>query len=215
MRTSQAEDIFELLLASLGFRRFVLEYSPIWCYLAYLLDEDEMVHREKLRLAEVQLPNRPLNQFGNLTQTISESKKSLSKIKGLRIMLREALARPLYHAAGIAMPDSMPTVLQIASQLVPTLRPFGELGPYVGEVLTRLRKGYELCLNVAPEGCMVSSMGATLAPGILTVTGKSNGRIQNLFSSDGDIDEELLALALLKTLGPERYYRRSHNANAR
>jgi len=109
----------------------------------------------------------------------------------------------------------MPTVLQVASQLIPTLRPFGELGPYVGEVLTKLRKGYELCLNVAPEGCMVSSMGATLAPGIINATGTSNGLIQNLFSSDGDIDEELLTLALLKALGPEGYYRRSLNGGTR
>jgi len=150
-------------------------------------------------------------QFDNPAIAISECKRSLSSIKGLRILLRELLARPLYRAASVTMPDSMPSILKVASQLMPTLRPFGELGPYVGEIVTKLRKGYDLCLNVAPEGCMVSCMGSTLEPQILNASNTGRGRVQNLFSSDGDIDEELLTLALLKVLGPEGYYGKNTN----
>jgi hypothetical protein len=30
--------------------------------------------------------------------------------------------------------------------------------------------------------------------------------VQHLFSAEGDVNEELLTLALLKAMGPERYY---------
>jgi len=206
MRTSQIEDIFEHLLSSLGFRRFTFGYSPVWYYLAYLLDQDTMLYREQRQLAEKQMQDPSLEECGNLDRVVRDSKRIISKIRSLRILLRELLARPLYRSAGLNMPDSMTSVLKVASQMMPTLRPIGELGPYIGEVLTKLRKGYDLCINVAPEGCMVSSMGATLTPRILDAAGTAKGQIQNLFSPDGDVDAEMLTLAMLKVLGPETYY---------
>ena len=53
---------------------------------------------------------------------------------------------------------------------------------------------------------MVSSMGEAITPGIHAAVPESQGKIQHLFSQQGDIDEELIQLALLKTIGPERYY---------
>jgi hypothetical protein len=79
----------------------------------------------------------------------------------------------------------------------------------VGEALNQLRHGVDLFLNVAPEGCMVASMGEVLAPKLIAASGQKSARMQNLFSSDGDVDEELLTVALLKSLGPQGYYRRS------
>ncbi len=212
MRTSQAEDIFQLLLSSVGFRRFDLEYSPVWYYLAYLLDEEEMVNTHKLQSAQRQLRNCSAEKRVELSRTISGSKASLSKTKGLRFLLREILARPLYRAAGVSIPAAMPATLQVAEQLMSTLRPFGELGPYIGEVVSKLRKGYDLCLNVAPEGCMVASMGATLTHNIISTAASPKGRIQNLFSADGEVDEELLTQAVLKVLGPDGYYRATASA---
>lgn len=72
-----------------------------------------------------------------------------------------------------------------------------------------LRSGTDILLNVAPNGCLVAEMGEILTPCINRGDGAEHGRIQNLFSADGDVNEELLTLALLKTLGPERYYSRS------
>jgi hypothetical protein len=49
-------------------------------------------------------------------------------------------------------------------------------------------------------------MGDLLTPSIMKAAGSTSGRIQNLFSVDGDVNEELLTLAVLKAMGPERYY---------
>ena len=90
------------------------------------------------------------------------------------------------------------------------MRPIGELLPYIGEVAHELRGGAQIVLNVAPQGCMVSSMGELLTPVIHKLEpGSAEGRIQHLFSAEGDIDEELLLLAVLKSLGPERFYTRA------
>jgi predicted nucleotide-binding protein (sugar kinase/HSP70/actin superfamily) len=105
------------------------------------------------------------------------------------------------------MPPPSRELLEASKELLPTLRPYGELAPYLGEALTELRHGVDVLLNVAPNGCMVSLMGEVLTPSIIHAEGTGHGRIQNLFSADGDIDQESLALAVLKALGPERYYR--------
>jgi hypothetical protein len=34
----------------------------------------------------------------------------------------------------------------------------------------------------------------------------ARGRTQHLFSADGEVDEEMLAVALLKSLGPRNYF---------
>jgi hypothetical protein len=112
------------------------------------------------------------------------------------------VARPLYSAAGLELPDRPRHLLETARELLPTLRPHGELGLYIGEALLELRAGVDLFLSAAPTGCMVTSMGEVLTPRILDAAGR--GRIQSLFSPDGEVDEELLALSVLRVIGPER-----------
>jgi predicted nucleotide-binding protein (sugar kinase/HSP70/actin superfamily) len=119
--------------------------------------------------------------------------------------MRQAVARPLYRAAGLPLPPSSRQLLDTAREILPTLRPHGELGLYVGEALQELREGVDLFLSLAPSGCMVTSMGELLTPRILHAVGDANGRIQTLFSSDGDINQELLEIALLKAMGPNRF----------
>jgi predicted nucleotide-binding protein (sugar kinase/HSP70/actin superfamily) len=109
------------------------------------------------------------------------------------------------------MPEPMTKVLDVASAVIETKRPGGELVPYVGEALLKLQEDYDLILNVAPEGCMVSSMGEAITPGIYAASPISKGKIQHLFSQQGDVDNDLLQLALLKTLGPYRFYYKSDN----
>lgn len=121
-------------------------------------------------------------------------------------MLRHLLAAPLYKAANLQMPPASIEVLKASKALLPTLRPLGELAPYVGEALIELRREVDLFLNVSPNGCMVSSMGEVLTPSIMQAADIKSGRIQNLFSADGDVNQELLTMAVLKAMGPERYY---------
>jgi len=104
-----------------------------------------------------------------------------------------------YFAAGSAM--------RVTRELLPTLRPLSEIATYAGEAIGELRHGADLVLNVAPNGCMVATMGEALTPAITHAAGEKVGRVQHLFSADGDVNEELLTLALLKSMGPERYYR--------
>ena len=81
---------------------------------------------------------------------------------------------------------------------------------YIGEAVTELRGGSDIVLNVAPQGCMVSSMGELLTPAIEGLEdAPGRGCIQHLFSAEGDINEELLTLSVLKSLGPERYFMRA------
>ena len=52
MRVSQGEDIFRVLLATLGFRRFSLELTPLMSFLEYLLDEAELNSLASIEVAE-------------------------------------------------------------------------------------------------------------------------------------------------------------------
>jgi len=210
MRIAQYEEIHKVLLGTLGFRQFILTHTPVWSFLDYKLAG--MLMRAKEAVEET---------TGELIHTAEkEEKKRLSRYKrkkqlryvGLRaihMVLREILARPLYRAAEVEMPESMPEILDTASRVIETKRPGGEFVPYVGEAVLKLQKGYDLILNVAPEGCMVSSMGEAVTPGIYAAVPEAEGKIQHLFSQQGDIDAELLQLSLLKTLGPSRYYQKS------
>lgn len=206
MRAAQAEEIFRLLLATLGFDRFQLRYSPVWVYLSYLIEEERHNHKEQIRLAEQALRSHSAQRQAQARTTLAASRQAVSRIGGLRFVMNELLARPLYRAAGLAMPESMESMLTAAREILPTLRPAGELAPYVGEALNQLRHGVDIFLNVAPEGCMVASMGEVLTPKLLAASGRHGARMQNLFSADGDVDEELLTVALLKSLGPQGYY---------
>lgn len=209
MRVAQSEEIFRLLLVSLGFQRFSLHCTPIWCYLDYLLEEKVLSATTQLDLLNNQHSGQETEKNGGikkLNEELQGLNKNLKAAKRGQKLLRRVLAAPLYRAAGVALPESMHDVLEEAKAVMPTLVPPGELGPYVGEALIKLRAGYELFLNVAPEGCMVSSMGEVLTPGIQKEAG-ADGRLQDLFSADGEINEELLTVALLKVMGPDKYYR--------
>jgi activator of 2-hydroxyglutaryl-CoA dehydratase/predicted nucleotide-binding protein (sugar kinase/HSP70/actin superfamily) len=207
MRVAQFEEIDRALLATLGFRQFELTHTPVWSFLDYkiagmLMDVRETISEttEKLQRTRESVVRKELKRLRR------NKRKQLAGLKAIQFTLREVLARPLYRAVNARMPDSMEYILDVAGTLIPTKRPGGELVPYIGEALLKLREGYDLVLNVAPEGCMVSSMGEAITPGINAAAPGAAGKIQHLFSQQGDVDRELIALALLKTIGPERYY---------
>ena len=201
MRVAQAEDIFRMLLANMGFRRFQLDFTPAWSYVEFLLDYEIYVARDVI---ERQKTLREANGKG---LAIAQERRALiQRAELLRFVLRQIVARPLYAAARLPLPMSTAGVLKTARELVPTLRPLDELVTYVGEALSELRSGTDVLLNVAPNGCLVAEMGEILTPCLYQADGKGKHRIQHLFSTDGDVNEELLTLALLKTLGPDRYY---------
>jgi predicted nucleotide-binding protein (sugar kinase/HSP70/actin superfamily) len=133
-------------------------------------------------------------------------KRRLRAIGLYRFLLRDVMARPLYRAARLGLPVSAKRAVEASRLLLPTYRPLGELAPYVGEALLELRHGADVVLNVAPTACMVASMGEVLTPGILQRKGSQTGRIQTLTSGQGDVDEEALTLAVLKAMGPRRFY---------
>ncbi|MBU1776184.1 MAG: hypothetical protein KJ899_06050, partial [Gammaproteobacteria bacterium] len=208
MRVSQVEELFRTLIATLGFSKFRLAHSPAWCFLDYKLAGMMMRAAEAIDEAKRQLAStNPAQPRPALRRHLWKKRRRLAALTAVQWSLRHLLAAPLYRAAGVKLPASMPQVLKVAKEVIPTQRPGGELVPYVGEALLKLREGYDLVLNVAPEGCMVSSLGEVITPGITRVAPETGGRIQHLFSQQGDVDAELLALALLKTVGPERYYR--------
>ena len=126
---------------------------------------------------------------------IRESEQAIGQMRNL-------LARPIYAAAGVPMPHPMREIYAAAAPIIPTGKPHGELVPFVGEAVLRCREGIELILNVSPQGCMVSGMGEMLIPSILE-QGKAAGAtiIASLYSQDGEVDEDQLRLALLKSLG--------------
>ncbi len=120
----------------------------------------------------------------------------------LRGLLRRWVAQQLYRAAALPLPLDAGTAAAMTRELLPTLRPVGELVTYVGEAIGALRHGADVVFNVAPSSCMVATMGEVLTPAIAAAGGR--GRVQHLFSADGTVDEEIVQLALLKALGPER-----------
>ncbi|MDH5329809.1 MAG: acyl-CoA dehydratase activase-related protein [Aquincola sp.] len=207
MRVAQAEEIFRALLADLGFRRLRVAVTPIWSYAEYLLDEAAELGRDAMRRAE---SAKRQGLRGHWDSELREARRVQRRCEGWRFVLRRLLAGPLYAAAGLPLPPSTRPLLDEARAILPTLRPIGELVTYIGEAVTELRGGSDIVLNVAPQGCMVSSMGELLTPAIEGLQSQpGRGRIQHLFSAEGDVNEELLTLAVLKSLGPERYLRRA------
>jgi hypothetical protein len=199
MRVAQAEEIYRALLAILGFRRFRLTASPLWAYGEYLLDDAIDGSREASRRAE---SGRRQALAGDWDAELRRQRGVRLGAEGWRFLLRRWLAAPLYRAAGEPLPRSTRELMQGSRAILPTLRPAGELVVYLGEAAAELRHGAQVLLNVAPAGCMVASMGELFTPAIEQAAGR--GRVQHLFSAEGDLDEELLALAMLKALGPER-----------
>ncbi|OGR03580.1 MAG: hypothetical protein A2511_00245 [Deltaproteobacteria bacterium RIFOXYD12_FULL_50_9] len=207
MRVAQFEEVFRTLLEILGFERFALTYSPLWSFLDYKIAGQRLRAGEALREAVRRLSANPLGQSlgERLRQCRHQGRRCLRV--GLRQMFfRHILAAPLYRAAGLALPESMSTVLKRARQIIPTLRPGGELTPYVGETLLKLQQGYDLVLNVAPEGCMVAGMGEGFSSALQQSAGQ--GSVQHLFSDNGEVNRAALVDAALKILGPEGFYRR-------
>jgi hypothetical protein len=201
MRVAQSEEIFRMLLANLGFRRFMLNFNPTWTYMEWTFDE--AIETQRDQLARLQSGRK-----GGREQS-AQIHKLESGIKMNRVgqfVFRNLIVRPIYRAAGLAMPPSTVEVLKQSRELLPTLRPLSEIATYLGEALGELRKGADIVLNVAPNGCMVASMGEVLTPAIEALNEAGHGRIQQLFSAEGDVNEELLTLALLKAMGPDRYY---------
>lgn len=208
MRVAQAEEIFRTLLAQLGFGRFHLAVAPVWGYLEYLVEESaqeaqEAMRRTRAAIARERETNTPTDPAR--ATHLHDAHAQWERVKRLRWMLRTVMAKPLYEAAGLALPPAAVRTMETAKELLPTLRPIGELGPYIGEVLAGLREGTDLFINVAPSGCMVSAMGQVITPRIKQAAG-GMGHIQALFSGDGEVNDELLSMAVLKTLGPERFF---------
>ncbi len=204
MRVALSEDVFRNLLSILGFGRFQLEIAPIWAYLDYLVEEVSLEAQTKAQLLRAQ-DARQTQQ--NHQEAIQKADKEIKKIAQLRWTLRNCLAKPIYDAAQLPMPKRTDECIAAAAEIVPTLSPQGEMVPFAGEILLGLREGGDLFLNAAPTGCMVSAAGQVLTPRIKELAGeKCEGRVAPLFSADGEIDNELLAMSLLKTLGPERFF---------
>ena len=206
MRVSQAEDVCRILLANLGFGRFRFRVNPIWSYLEYLLEEEKDYCRERRARAQAALQREPAQPGDPRRARVAEENGKLAKIGQLCFLLRRVLAAPLYRAARLPLPPEVDKLLQRAREVLPTLRPVGEFAPYVGEALSELEHGAHLFLNIAPNTCMVSTMGEMLGPRLLQSKRRGNGRIQHLFSAAGEVNEDLLTLAVLKTVGPDRYF---------
>ncbi|MDO8668506.1 MAG: hypothetical protein Q7K35_05485, partial [bacterium] len=194
MRVAQVQEVFNALIDAIGFNSFKVTYSPLWCYLELLLEFAIIESQDRINLSHDE-------------KTIKKEKKTIFKINQAVKILRRILAGPLYKSAKVAMPDPMKLVLDYSRQILPSLKPHGELPPYLGEAILKIKAGTDLFLNIAPEGCMVSSMGQLFSHPILKLSGR-NARIQDLFTLNGEVNEEQLKTALLKTLGPEKYYRK-------
>jgi predicted nucleotide-binding protein (sugar kinase/HSP70/actin superfamily) len=193
MRAAQVEDIFNSLVDTIGFNSFTLNYSPLWCYVELLLEFGILNLEEEISLE-------------TKTTEIRNKKKRIRDLQLTIKILRNVLARPLYKASKVEMPEPMKKILEYSSLILPTLKPQGELPPYLGEAILKVNDGIDLFLNVAPEGCMVSSMGQLFTDSVLEVTGKKT-MIKDLFTLNGEVNHEQLQMALLKTLGPQRYYK--------
>ncbi len=213
MRIAQYEDIQKSLLSTLGFRQFELTHTPVWSFLDYKLAGMLMRAKEAVKESSEELKYQvSASDRKRLRKYRNKKRLRLVGLHTIHFILRRIIAKPLYDAADLKMPEPMPKILDVAETVIQTKRPGGELVPYVGEALLKLQEGYDLVLNVAPEGCMVSSMGEAITPGIYAAAPEARGKIQHLFSQQGDIDDELIQLALLKTIGPERYYRAAENS---
>jgi len=207
LRISQLEEILKSLTDTLGFDSFNLTYTPLWSYFEYLLESRILFTGKEIQRYESKLKNSNNGSERNILLNLIREKKGSNKEATKTIKnLRNILAEPLYNAAGLEIPHKMKKIIAEAEPVLPTFKPCGELVPYVGETISRLNDGTDLVLNVAPEGCMVSSMGTILSTKMLQSVKNNNAFIQHLFSTEGEIDDDLLRLSLLKLMGPEKYY---------
>jgi activator of 2-hydroxyglutaryl-CoA dehydratase/predicted nucleotide-binding protein (sugar kinase/HSP70/actin superfamily) len=207
MRVAQYEQMHQALINLLGPGRFHLTHTPLWGYLEYKVAWTMSKAKETIAECREELTRGGDETFiRERKATISAKRKEYYRAKGLHLLLRKVMAGPFYRAAKLSLPEPVPQVLESAARVIATKRPGGELVPYLGEALLKLEKGYDLILNIAPEGCMVSSMGEVITPALYQAAPGFKGKIQPLFSQQGDIDEDKLGQAVLQALGPERLY---------
>lgn len=207
MRVAQLNEIMKAVADTAGFGNFEISYSPIWIFFENILEARILVANR-----DIEHFNHEIQQSGdageikNLKDQIANREAVKAETEGTIKNLRNVLAAPLYKASRLPMTHPMKRVFKAAQPVIPTFKPFGELVPYTGETILNIQDGTDLVLNVAPEGCMVSSMGQLLTPKIVSESKNLNARVQNLFSMDGEVDEEILQLSMLKILGPEQFY---------
>lgn len=195
MRVAMAPEIYKAIFDLLGPGTFGFSYSPIWLYFEYIMENKILDIEDMYRSGEISNTTR---RYRILKQKIAIT------------MFRLLIAKPFYKASGLSFPGKMSDILNKARRVLPDLKPRGELAPYVGEGISKLEEGYDIYLNVAPEGCMVATMGEILAASIkkAATSAKPSSRLQGIFSADGELDEEKLETVILKVLGPTAYYQK-------
>jgi activator of 2-hydroxyglutaryl-CoA dehydratase/predicted nucleotide-binding protein (sugar kinase/HSP70/actin superfamily) len=215
LRVAQIEEIIKLLIDLRGFNWFNLSYAPMWSYFEYIVEQRIVLAQEQMEKFDEALRSDISSK--EQSEIINKKRSEAEKIADAEYdskILRNILALPLYKAAGVKMPHPIRDHISEARKIVPTLKPEGELIPYIGATISEINDGTDLILNLAPEGCMVASMGEMLSPAISKVVNGRSARIQHMSSTDGEINEEILNLALLKMFGPVDYYK-STNGNLR
>lgn len=206
IRAAQIQDIFNSLIDTLGFNSIKVNYTPVWSFFELLLELEIIKSNEEIRCQQNELKNKSRNNLEKGAELlIKKERDKIKKVKKIRNALRNILAKPLYKAANIEMPHKMSHVLEKTKKILPTLKPIGELPPYIGEAILKIEEGVDLFLNLAPEGCMVSSMSQMFSKPILS-SAPNHSRIQDLFTLNGEVNEEQLSMSLLKTLGPIKFY---------
>jgi len=203
MRVAQIRDIFDSVVDSVGFGAAEVSYSPLWCYLDVCLEYGMLNFKEEIERYDAQL--KETDDKEELLKLIKKKKKMISAIKYSKKLVWSLFIRPLYKAAKLDAPHQMSHILEKTKKVLPTIKPRGELPAYVGEAIVKAEEGTDLFLNVAPEGCMVSSMGQAMTQPIMDVV-KNKSRIEGLFTLNGEVNDEQLRMYLLKTLGPEKFY---------
>ena len=207
LRVAQIEEIQKFLIDTLGFGSFNLTYTPMWSFFEYILESRILIANKDIEMYRNKLKDDNVDGGNNKINNLIKEKEDyiLGTSKTIN-NLRNILAGPLYKAAGLEIPEEIKKAIIAAKPVLPKYKPFGELVPYVGETISQLNHGINLVLNVAPEGCMVASMGEMLSPKMMQFVDNNKARIQHLFTTEGEINEDLLQLSLLKILGPEKYY---------
>ena len=207
LRVAQLDEIQKFMIDTLGFNAFRLHYTPVWGYFEYILESRIVLAEQEMEKYQTILSNGDGRHVKRMTRRLlkKEKEKAGQAIK-TTAMLRNILARPLYEASDIKTPNSVKHDLQLAKEIIPTLKPEGELISYVGAAISEINNGTDLILNIAPEGCMVASMGEMLSPAVMQTAKNKTSRIQYLSSTEGELNEELITLSLLKILGPIKYY---------
>ncbi|MFC1670822.1 acyl-CoA dehydratase activase-related protein, partial [Spirochaetota bacterium] len=207
LRVAQVEEISKTLIDQLGFGSFDLTYTPVWSVFEVMMEERVRLANGSISVLTESLDTAESGkEKRKIKKQIKEKIKYKKEIRSSINNVRNILAAPIYKAGGVEMPPPLIEAFEETKKIIPTLKPVGELCPYVGETILQLQHGTDLVLNVAPEGCMVSSMGEMLTPSIMLEGRNPGARIQHLFSNEGEVDEEILGLALLKTMGPEKFY---------